>query len=317
MTYLITGCAGFIGSHLAERLVRKGEKVIGIDSFTPNYSRSIKEENLKWLKTQPNFTFYESDLLTFNLNSIAPLLNGSITIFHLAAYPSVRAGWGEDFETFARNNIFATQRLLDWAKDKDIKKFIFASTSSIYGDTQKLPMIEEDPLNPVSPYGLTKLAAEKLCLIYHKYFNLPIVVLRYFTVYGPRQRPDMAFHKFIKAIIEEKELEVYGDGTQTRDFTYIDDIIDATIASENAPDGKIFNIGGGERRVLNEVIHLLEDIIGKKAKIKYTQPQRGDVKDTLADYTKAKEVLGYNPRTPIEEGLRNQIQWQRSTYDSL
>ena len=311
MKFLVTGVAGFIGSHLAENLVKKGLDVIGIDCFIDYYPRWMKEKNLKWLKTQPNFTFFESDLFTCDLNSIIQSSDDAITIFHLAAQAGVRASWGGNFEIYTKNNIQVTQRLLEWAKQVNINKFIYASSSSVYGDCEELPEEEDSILKPVSPYGVTKLAGEHLCYLYWKNFGVPTVALRYFTVYGPRQRPDMAFHKFIKAMLNDKEIEIYGDGNQTRDFTYIDDIIEGHILALDAPDGEVFNIGGGKRITVNSVIKILEKILNKKAKVKYIERQKGDVRDTFASITKANEILNYTPKTKFEEGLRKEIEWYK------
>jgi len=320
MKFLVTGSAGFIGSHLAEKLVKKGFDVIGVDCFVDYYPRRMKKKNLEWLKTQPNFTFFESDLFTCNLDSIIQSSsklnepnkpNNSITIFHLAAQAGVRASWGENFEIYTKNNIQVTQKLLEWAKERNIKKFIYASSSSVYGDCEELPEKEDSILKPVSPYGVTKLAGENLCYLYWKNFRLPTVALRYFTVYGPRQRPDMAFHKFIKAMLNNQEIKIYGDGNQTRDFTYIDDIIKAHILALDAPNGEVFNIGGGKRITVNSVIKILERLLNKKAKIKYIEPQKGDVKDTFASIIKAREILNYIPETKFEEGLKKEIEWYK------
>jgi len=320
MQVLITGCAGFIGSSLAERLVKEGFEVIGIDCFTDYYPRRLKEKNLEWLKKQPNFTFYEADLLTCNLDHLIKLnkhnklnklskLNNSIVVFHLAAQAGVRASWGGNFEIYTRNNVRVTQRLLEWAKRKDIKKFVYASSSSVYGDCEELPEKEESILKPVSPYGVTKLAGENLCYLYWKNFGIPTVSLRYFTVYGPRQRPDMAFHKFIKAILNDEEIEIYGDGNQTRDFTYIDDIVEANFLALNGPVGEVFNIGGGKRITVNKVVNILEKLANKKAKVKYIKKQKGDVKDTFASISKAKRTIRYTPKTKFEFGIQKEIEW--------
>jgi UDP-glucose 4-epimerase len=305
---LVTGCAGFIGSWLTERLLELGYGVVGIDCFTDYYSRRVKESNLEIAKEDENFTFIENDVLKVNLDD---LLDGVEYIFHEAAQGGVRASWGKEFEIYTRNNILATQKLLEASKNSEsLKKFIYASSSSVYGDLEKLPMKETDALKPISPYGVSKLAAEHLCNLYWKNFSLPIISLRYFTVYGPRQRPDMAFHKFIKAILLNEKITVYGDGSQTRDFTYISDAIDANIsAMKSNAEGKIYNIGGGSRVSINEVIKILENITGKKAKVEYKEKQKGDVKDTYADTSKARNELEYNPKISLEEGLRKEVEW--------
>lgn len=303
MKALVTGCAGFIGSHLTERLLREGYEVIGIDCFTDYYPREIKEANLSNVLKSKNFKLIEEDILEMDKFPEVDY------VFHEAAQAGVRASWGKSFETYMRNNVQATQKLLEFYKDLDIKKFVYASSSSVYGDAE-LPMREDSLLKPVSPYGVTKLAGENLCYLYWKNYNVPTVSLRYFTVYGPRQRPDMAIHKFVKAIFNGDEITVFGDGTQTRDFTFVDDVVEATIlAAESNSVGEVFNIGGGSRVSVNDLIEMMEDIIGKKAKVKYIEKQKGDVRDTLADVSKASELLHWAPRVDISAGLKIFIEW--------
>jgi len=238
MKALVTGCAGFIGSHLTERLLREGYEVIGIDCFTDYYAREIKERNTENALNQKNFKLIEEDILEMDKFPEVDY------VFHEAAQAGVRASWGKSFKIYTRNNIETTQKLLEFYKDLNIKKFVYASSSSVYGDAE-LPMKEDSLLKPVSPYGVTKLAAENLCYLYWKNYNVPTVSVRYFTVYGPRQRPDMAIHKFVKAIFNGDEITVFGDGTQTRDFTYVDDAVEATIlAAESNSIGEVYNIGG-------------------------------------------------------------------------
>ncbi len=311
MRALVTGCAGFIGSHLAERLIEEGYKVIGIDCFSDYYSRGIKEKNMEKLMESDSFHFVELDITQTNL---VELLNGADYIFHQAAQAGVRASWGKNFKVYTDNNILATQMLLEAAKDVDIRKFIYASSSSVYGDVPSLPMKETDTPKPISPYGVSKLAGEQLCHLYWKNFGVPTISLRYFTVYGPRQRPDMAFHKFIKAILRGEKIVIYGDGNQTRDFTYVSDIVDANILAANSDyNGDVFNIGGGSRVSLVDAIRELEKIIGKKAILQHIEKQKGDVTDTYADITKAKNLLGYNPKVSIGEGLRKEVKWINSS----
>jgi len=309
MKILVTGCAGFIGSHLAERLCEMGEDVIGIDCFTDYYPRAIKEANLGKLKGCKNFKFIEADLNEIDLGL---LLKDIDAVFHQAAQAGVRASWGKSFEIYTRNNILATQKLLEAAKKSNLKKFIYASSSSVYGDAEKLPLKETDVPKPISPYGVSKLAAEHLCYLYWKNFNVPTVSLRYFTVYGSRQRPDMAFNKFIKAVLKGEEITVYGDGKQTRDFTFISDAIDANIAAlELAPAGTVLNIGGGSRVFLIDAIKTIEELVGKKAKIKYIEKQKGDVRDTLANTSSAKSLISYDPKVSLKEGLEKEISWMK------
>ncbi len=311
---VVTGAAGFIGSHLAESLIREGYHVIGIDSFTNYYPRTTKELNLKSLLASPDFDFIEGDLLEIDL---AALLRGARYVFHEAAQAGVRGSWGDSFEIYMRNNIFATQKLLESVKDlRSLSCLIFASSSSIYGDAEKFPTSEKALPKPVSPYGVTKLACEHLCRVYQKSFGVPITILRYFTVYGPRQRPDMAFYRFIKAMTQKRQFTVYGNGEQTRNFTYISDIVEANIlAMKNSPSGEIFNIGGGTQISVNKVIRLLEGILGYKASIQYSDWQKGDAYHTGADVSYAKHKLGYVPKINIKEGLQKQVEWQVSRIE--
>jgi len=309
MKALVTGCAGFIGSHLTERLLREGYEVIGIDCFTDYYSKEIKEANIPNALKNSKFKFIEEDILEMDKFPEVDY------VFHLAAQAGVRASWGKSFEIYTRNNIEATQKLLEFYKDLDIKRFVYASSSSVYGDVE-LPMKENCLLKPVSPYGVTKLAGENLCYLYWKNYNVPTVSLKYFTVYGSRQRPDMAIHKFVNAILEENEIAVFGDGMQTRDFTFVDDAVEATLlAAENDLVGDIFNVGGGSRISVNALIEEIENITGKKAKIKYIEKQKGDVKNTLADISKARELLGWNPKVDISAGLKSFMGWLISQFD--
>lgn len=303
MRALVTGCAGFIGSTLVDRLIEKDILVVGVDCFTDYYPRSIKENNLSSALQSSKFKFMEKDI--YSMDSFPDV----DYVFHQAAQAGVRASWGSSFEIYTRNNIEVTQKLLEFYKDKDLKKFIYASSSSVYGNA-KLPMIEKSILKPVSPYGVSKLAGEHLCYLYWKNYRIPIVSLRYFTVYGPRQRPDMAIHKFIKAVLTGNKITIYGDGNQTRDFTYVDDIIEANILSAmNANPGAIFNIGGGNRITVNELIFLIEELTGKNAIIEYVDSQKGDVDNTWANIDKAKLELEWAAKFDIRKGLANEIEW--------
>ena len=306
MKALVTGVAGFIGSHLAEGLLKLGWEVRGVDSFTDYYPRKIKENNLKDLRENKNFSFQEKDLSSLDLRKV---LEGIDYLFHLAAQSGVRGGWERNFEIYVKNNITITHRLLEETKEFPLKKFVLASTSSIYGESS-LPMREDNVLRPISPYGITKLTAENLCYLYYKTYKVPIIILRYFTVYGPRQRPDMAFHKFIKALLNNEEITIYGDGNQTRDFTYISDALEATItAAQSKTVGEIINIGGGAQLTVNETLGILEKITKKKAKIKYIEKQRGDVLHTFADISEAKRLLNYQPKIKLREGLEKEVAW--------
>lgn len=312
MNCLVTGTAGFIGSHLSRRLLKEGFSVIGVDSFTDYYPRWIKERNLSTLKSENNFSFLEEDINSLDLNR---LLQNVDCVFHLAAQAGVRASWGQSFSEYIRNNIEATQRLLEESKEQPLHKFIYASSSSVYGYCPELPMSESSPLLPYSPYGVTKLAAENLCYLYSKNYGVPTISLRFFTVYGPGQRPDMAFHKFFKSTSENKPITVFGTGEQTRDFTYINDIIDAIFACiAHGQTGETYNLGGGNRKMLKDLLPLFEEICRKKISVKWEEKQKGDVPHTLADIQKAKKDLGFAPRTAIDEGLSEEWRWIKNLY---
>ena len=307
MNYLVTGAAGFIGSHLCKKLIHDGANIIALDAFTDFYSRSIKENNIQPLVNNPHFELIPVDILEIDLHNIMDKVD---VVFHLAAQPGVRTSWGKDFTIYTKNNIDATQKLLEAAKTAKLKKFIYASSSSVYGLSPRLPMTETSTLHPYSPYGVTKLAAENLCYLYHKNYGVPCVSLRFFTVYGPGQRPDMAFHKFFKSISNNEEITVFGDGQQTRDFTYVDDIIWANLSSiENGKAGENYNLGGGTRKKLADIIPVLEEICQKSVKIQYVAGQKGDVRHTFADIQKAKDDLKYTPKIALEEGLGAQWDW--------
>ncbi|MBU7591453.1 NAD-dependent epimerase/dehydratase family protein [Metabacillus halosaccharovorans] len=314
MKILVTGAAGFIGSHLCERLLKDPQnRIIGVDTFIGPTPINLKEVNLQSLKKHPGFQFMEMDLLTADLENVLKEVDA---IYHLAGMPGVRSSWGKDFDPYVTNNILATQRLLEAVKNKNLTKFIYASTSSIYGE--KSGKVSEDSIPaPLSPYGITKLTGEHLCQVYNKSFGVPIVVVRFFTVYGPRQRPDMAFHRFIAQILKEEPITIYGDGTQSRDFTFISDCVEATSAVlyQDHLIGRTINIGGKERASINEVIKILEQIIGKKSKINYTQKVNGEPKHTWADIALAQTLLHYNPKISLKEGLVKELNYIRRVYD--
>ena len=314
MRCLVTGVAGFVGSHLAERLLADGHDVVGIDAFTDYYPRSMKERNIANIRSYGRFTFVEGNLLEL---SLAPLLDGVDCIFHQAAQAGVRASWGKSFAIYADCNILVTQRLLDTllAIGQPIKRFVYASSSSVYGNTRVLPVSEAAMPQPVSPYGVTKLAAEHLCQLYYHNFGIPTVALRYFTVYGPGQRPDMAFHRFCKSIIDHEPLHVFDDGTQTRDFTYVADVVEANVrAATFETQGSVMNIAGGSRVTVREVIALLEEISGTKIQVIFEPKQHGDVRDTCADISSAQQLIGYQPLVSLREGLPQEFDALVSLY---
>jgi nucleoside-diphosphate-sugar epimerase len=309
MRCLVTGAAGFIGSHLAERLIDLKHDVLGIDRFTDYYPRPLKEKNLARLRDEARFSLAEIDLATADL---APALDGVEIVFHLAAQAGVRASWGERFETYLHDNVLATQRLLEAAKVRgEARKIIYSSSSSVYGQTHEMPMREGSATAPYSPYGVTKLSGEHLCDLYRTNFGLQTVALRYFTVYGPRQRPDMGFHRFIEAIRRGEAIPLYGDGEQTRDFTFVADAVEANVLAMTAGSG-VINIGGGSRVTVNQVLRTLGEVAGP-VRIEQRPEQAGDVRHTWADTTRAREVLGYAPRVSLTDGLTAQVEWQRQT----
>ncbi|HJU44324.1 MAG TPA: NAD-dependent epimerase/dehydratase family protein [Vicinamibacterales bacterium] len=311
MKALVTGAAGFIGSHLSERLLAQGARVRAIDAFTDFYARPLKERNLDNLRGRDGFEFIEGDLRALDLPR---LLEGITHVFHLAAQAGVRRSWGAEFQVYTGLNIDSTQRLLEACVGKPIERLVYASSSSVYGDEVAIPMMETALPQPVSPYGVTKLAAEQLCYLYFFNYKVPAVSLRYFTVYGPRQRPDMGFNRFFSAILDGKPLVQYGDGLQTRDFTYVADAAKATAdAAVRGVPGRVYNIGGGARVSLREVFDLLARVSGRKVTIDHQPPQKGDMRDTFADTSRAKADLGFTPSVTLEEGLRAMWNWMESS----
>lgn len=304
---LVTGAAGFIGSHLCEALIARGDDVVGVDCFTDYYPRFLKQRNLDVLLGKPGFRFVEGDLNDLDLRAL--FADRSI-VYHLAAQAGVRASWGQEFDAYIDHNIRATQRILEALKDRSDLRLVFASSSSVYGKTRTLPTPEDIILCPNSPYGATKASCEHLLALYRENWGVDCVALRYFTVFGPRQRPDMGFHKFLRALLEDRPLDVYGDGSQSRDCTFVGDIVQATIqAGDTRTKSQVFNVGGGSRKVLRDILGIMEDIVGKKAKIRHGEIEKGDVPHTWAEITRSREEFGYNPRTPVEEGLRQEAEW--------
>lgn len=305
---LVTGCAGFIGSHLTESLLEGGAEVVGLDCFNDNYGRAQKLANLKRARSWDNFDFVPIDLARGELHEY---VTDCDVVYHLAAEPGVRLSWGSRFETYVRNNVLATQQVLEAAKSRPGLRVVFASSSSVYGQAESFPTAEDARPRPRSPYGVTKLTAEHLCGAYHDDYGVDAVVLRYFSVYGPRQRPDMAFNIFCAAALHREPIRIFGDGTQTRDFTFVGDIVDATRSAATCIPSphRLFNVGGGARTSLKEVVDLLGEFSGHRLEVEYRTVQHGDVRDTCADTTRARAQLGVVGRVPLVEGLRTQFEW--------
>ncbi len=307
-SFMVTGAAGFIGSHLAEKLVEKGNHVYGVDCLTDYYPPRLKKNNLNGLLSADNFEFMEKNILDLDLPELLAEVDA---VFHQAAQAGVRASWGEEFNTYIDQNIRATQFLLEGIKNSSPETpLIMASSSSVYGVPDSLPMREDMRQKPYSPYGVTKLAAENLGLLYCNNFDLPVVALRYFTVYGPRQRPDMAFSRFLTWIHRGDTIDIYGDGTQSRDFTYVADIVRANLRClEKESFGEVFNVGGGQRATLNELLDLLEEICGENVNKDYQEFKSGDVPHTAADTSALRDKTGWSPRVSLREGLKKQWDW--------
>jgi UDP-glucose 4-epimerase len=306
----VTGGAGFVGSHLSERLLSEGAQVVAVDCFTDFYPRAIKERNLSAVRDKPKYEFVEADLNDADLEA---LLDGVTHVFHLAAQAGVRKSWGRDFQTYTRLNVDATQRLLEACVGKPIERLVYASSSSVYGDAVELPMREEALLQPVSPYGVTKLAAEHLCHLYFVNYRVPTVSLRYFTVYGPRQRPDMGFNRFFAAVLAGRPLVQYGDGLQTRDFTFVADAVAATAtAAVRATPGGVYNIGGGSRVSVRDVFDMIARVSGRSVQIDHQPVQKGDMRDTYADTSRAERDFGFRPTVDLETGLRTMFRWMEA-----
>jgi nucleoside-diphosphate-sugar epimerase len=310
---VVTGAAGFIGSHLCDRLLSDGHEVVGIDSFTDYYGRDRKEANLQSARQHPAFRLVEADLVTAN---VGPPIAGASVVFHLAGQPGVRPSWGSQFDPYVQANIVATQRLLETLREVKVQRLVFASSSSIYGDAEMFPTKETALPRPVSPYGMTKLAAEHLAFVYMHSFDIPVTSLRYFTVYGPRQRPDMAFTRFMEAMVDSQEIGIFGDGEQTREFTYVSDAVDGTVKAAGADvAGQVINLGGGSRVSVNRVLDTLEDISRVKARRKYLPAALGDPRHTGASINLARDRLGWEPRVSLREGLTRQWRWFLDTRE--
>jgi nucleoside-diphosphate-sugar epimerase len=309
MKCLVTGAAGFIGSHLCDHLLRNNHVVIGLDAFIPYYPRAAKEANLARFRSHPSFSFHPLDLRCDPLDAA---LSGVEAIFHLAAMPGLSRSW-TDFELYESCNLLGTQRLLGAVRRlPSLRRFVYASTSSVYGRSGSGD--ETLPLRPISPYGVTKLAAENLCHAYADECGLPLVALRYFSVYGPGQRPDMGYHRFIEALLSGQPLIVHGDGLQSRGNTYVSDCVAATMAALEAPPGEIYNVGGGETANVWEILGKLERIIGRRAVVRREPARPGDQRVTAADTTKLLRHLGWQPRVGLDEGLAKQVEWQQGRW---
>ncbi len=306
-TCLVTGAAGFVGSHLSEQLIARGHRVVGVDAFIPYYPRPLKEQNLSGLRQSNQFTLHEVDLRSGDLD---PLLDGVDVVFHLAAQAGLVRSW-QEFDSYMTCNILATQRLLEAAVKAQISHFLHISTSSVYG--RFATGDESAPLAPISPYGITKLAAEHLVQAYAANSGLPITILRLFSVYGPRQRPDMGYNIFIRAFLEGGTITVDGDGTDSRSNTYVRDCVEGLILAFEQRDrsaGEIFNIGGGQEVNVNQVLDILRELTGKDVQIVHGPARAGDQRRTAADIGKARRLLGYAPETTIMDGLAAQLAWQ-------
>ena len=312
---LVTGCAGFLGSHLSERLVSAGHEVIGVDCFTSYYARAMKEQNLERLRHEPGFHMLELDLARDPLDG---LLEGVDRVFHLAAQAGVRGSFGERFAGYVRNNVVATQRLLEQAARAQPGAFVYASSSSVYGNAARYPTTELAERRPVSPYGMTKVSTEELAGVYMRCFGVRVVGLRYFTAYGPRQRPDMAFSTFFSRVLAGKPVPVNGDGRQVRDFTFVDDVVDGTLAAAlHGRPGAVYNIGGGAPVRLLDALGLIGDLTGLPVEIESRRCQLGDARRTGCDGGLARRELGFDPRTDLRDGLAAQLEWLLSGQRGL
>jgi nucleoside-diphosphate-sugar epimerase len=304
---VVTGAAGFVGSHLCEHLLSQGDDVVGIDCFTDYYDAEVKERNLRGALENERFTLVREDLLDAPL---ADLFQGAEVVYHLAGQPGVRPSWGAEFATYVSRNVLATQAVLEAARGLDLRKLVYASSSSVYGDAESYPTGEALRPQPVSPYGVTKLAAEHLCELYRTGFGVPTVSLRLFTVYGPRQRPDMAFSRLVAAAVRGDLFELYGTGEQTRDFTYVGDVVRAMRSAALSDFTGVANIGGGSRTSMNEVVDIVSDLAGEPM-LRRLPKQRGDVRDTAADTRTAFEGFGYVPEVGLRDGLAFMVEAER------
>jgi UDP-glucuronate 4-epimerase len=315
MRYVVTGAAGFIGSHVCGELLERGHDVVGVDAFTDYYETTLKRRNAEWLAQHEGYVGVGEDLLTADLDAI---LDGADVVLHLAGQPGVRLSWAEHFHVYVERNITASQRLLEAARRTDLARLVLASSSSVYGNAPAYPTTEESPTRPFSPYGVTKLAMEQLAGAYAENWGVPAVVLRYFTVYGPRQRPDMGMHRFIEHAAAGEPILIYGDGTQIRDFTYVSDVVEATIAASTAdvPPSCVFNVAGGSSSTVNDVLRLVAEHVGREVITRRVPEQPGDVRITGGAIDRARRLLDWEPAVPVEEGIKRQVVHQLSGDDA-
>ena len=305
---VVTGAAGFIGSHLVDRLLAGGREVVGIDALTGYYARWRKERNVAWALDREGFRLVEGDLSEMDLEG---LLGGAEAVVHLAGEPGVRRSWGSNFPRYLERNVLSTERLLEAAARVGVGRFVYASSSSVYGSDRGGPVGEDDPRRPASPYALSKLAAEELVGLYGRERGVAPTVLRYFTVYGPRQRPEMCLSRFISAAYEGRPVEIFGDGSQRRDMTFVADAVEATVAALDAPCG-VYNVGGGTRATVDEMLDAVRRVTGRAVEARYGPAAMGDVLSTWADSRRAERALGYRPRVGLEEGIAAQAEWAAS-----
>jgi UDP-glucuronate 4-epimerase len=311
MRFVVTGAAGFIGSHLADRLLAEGHSVVGIDCFSPYYEPEWKRRNVAAAFRSDRFRLVERDLLAVDLRDILDAADG---VFHLAAQPGVRPSW-DQFDTYLGNNVLATQRLMEVVRRRPVP-VVYASSSSVYGSVERLPIREEDPLRPISPYGVTKLGGEHIVSLYGRAHGIPVAAVRYFTVYGPRQRPDMAITRFLTAILAGEPIEVLGDGNQSRDFTFVSDAVEATVAAMGRPDGRAYNVGGGSKATVNEAIAAISALSGLDVAVRRRPQAAGDMQHTWADTRRAREDLGWRPEVALQDGLAAQYAWALKAFSN-
>lgn len=313
MRCIVTGAAGFIASALCERLLEQGAQVVGIDGFVPNYEVALKRRNLAGLQASQGFRLVEGMLEELPLEE---LFENVACVFHLAALPGVRSSWGNSFEDYVAHNVYASQRVFEAALQAGVGRVVYASSSSVYGDTDVLPMCESARERPYSPYGVTKLAAEHLARLYHRNYGLETVSLRYFTVYGPRQRPDMAIQRFLRAALAGTPITLFGTGEQTRDFTFVQDTVAATLrAADRGEPGAVYNVGGGSTVTVNALIGMIERVTGRQLRVERQGVQRGDVGHTCADTSRARTDLEFVPAIPLQEGLQRHWEWVEALAD--